>query len=211
MNFVRRLWTLRALATLAPLAVALGGCGAAPVRPDSQLMAGWVTADLDLGEATVQVDHPASWPTKSGKKAEAFPAGDIRILTTSAGGPRIHVTTLPTGPGFPTAPREVDQKVESMLMAAASAVSRKAPPRGDIMRVDAVHGGTYQVVRLDDESVPADSTDPEKFKYLTLGVLAHKGWIVSFTIFHHEPAPPQGEEVLGVVRTVRVVAKAPAH
>ena len=98
-----------------------------------------------------------------------------------------------------------------MVIAAASAVSNgKAPARNEIMRVEAIHGGSYKVLRIDDESVPADSTDPEKFKYVTLGVLARDGWIVSFTIFHHEAAPPLAEEVLGVVRTVRVVAKPPS-
>ncbi|CAN5916141.1 hypothetical protein BH11MYX4_BH11MYX4_28670 [soil metagenome] len=207
MTPVRLRWALHTLVTVV-IAITSVACGASPVRPDSQLMAGWVTTELDLGEASVQLEHPSGWPTKAGRKAEAFPAGDIRVLTPLAAGPRVHVTTFAVPKGFPTAPPDLDQKAEEMVLAAASAVSKgKAPSRKDIMRVEAVHGGSYKVVRVDDESVPADSTDPEKFKYATLGVLARDGWIVSFTIFHHEAAPPLGEEVLGVVRTVRVVAK----
>jgi len=202
-------WSLRALAILS-IAAASVACGAAPVKPDSQLMAGWATTDLDLGTATVQLDHPPSWKTTTSRKEEAFPAGDMRVLTTSPAGPRVHVTTFAAPKGFPTEPRAVDQKVEEMLMAAAAGISNgKAPSHDAIMKVDAVHGGSYKVVRVDDDSVPEGSTDPEKFKYVTLGLLARDGWIVNFTIFHHEPSPPQGEEVLGVVRTVRVVAKAP--
>ncbi len=59
--------------------------------------------------------------------------------------------------------------------------------------------------------MPAAGAAPDQFKYVTIGVLARDGWIMNFTIFHHDAVAPQGEEILGVVRTLRVVNKPPQH